>query len=186
VYRKESVPLRDFQVRVIHYQHPGGKLERLVTTLLDINQYSASEIINIYHDRWEQGVGFDEIKTHMLRREECLRSKTVEASTRSLGSFVGVQHHSTRDGCRCQEKTSPVKQASFTGAMRLVFNFFLGAQTAGPRKLAREQAGRDELLGKSSSIPPRRSGRRNPRQFKIKMSQYPKTSLRRVTTECVA
>ena len=39
---------------------------------------TAAEIIALYHERWELELGFDEIKTHTLEREETLRSRTPE------------------------------------------------------------------------------------------------------------
>ena len=61
-------------VRVIEYQHEGGEPSRLFVSLLDPDKYPAKELIELYHERWEIEIGFDELKTHMLERKECLRS----------------------------------------------------------------------------------------------------------------
>jgi hypothetical protein len=51
----------------------------LLTSLLDPLAYPADEIVALYHERWELELGFDEIKTHTLEREEMLlRSKAPE------------------------------------------------------------------------------------------------------------
>ena len=69
-------------VRVIEYtfddpHRPGhGQRHRLVTTLLDANTHSATELVVLYHERWEIEIGNDELKTHQLDRLVHLRSRT--------------------------------------------------------------------------------------------------------------
>ncbi len=46
--------------------------------MLDAEQYPVLEVASLYHERWELEVGYDEIKTHMLERQEALRSKKPE------------------------------------------------------------------------------------------------------------
>src|SRR5262245_3388977 len=48
----------------------------LLTSLLDPVAYPATEVVALYHERWELELGFDEVKTHTLERAEALRSKT--------------------------------------------------------------------------------------------------------------
>ena len=90
-------------VRIIEYtlddpQRTGdGEVHRLMTNLLDAEEFSALELIVLYHERWEIEIVFDEQKTHQdPRRAEKttnLRSETVEGITQelyalSLGHFV--------------------------------------------------------------------------------------------------
>src|SRR3954469_13303888 len=69
-------------VRVIEYTHddpnrPGaGQRHRLITDVLNPTDLPASEAPLIYHERWEQELAFDEIKTHLNDREVPIRSKT--------------------------------------------------------------------------------------------------------------
>lgn len=57
-------------VRVIRYtlddpQRVGhGEVHVMITTLLDEKLYPASELIALYHERWEEEITFDEQKTH--------------------------------------------------------------------------------------------------------------------------
>jgi len=66
-------------VRVIEYtlddpERVGhGEKHRLVTTLLDERQHPAETLIVLYHQRWEEELAIDEIKTH-LRNSATLRS----------------------------------------------------------------------------------------------------------------
>jgi len=68
-------------VRIIEYtfQDPGrpgsGEKHRLLTTLLDSQQHPAKQLIVLYHERWEQELAIDELKTHQ-RERPVLRSQT--------------------------------------------------------------------------------------------------------------
>jgi hypothetical protein len=78
------------QVRAIRYQRRGFRPQTLLTSLLDSTRYPASEIAELYHERWELELGFDEIKTHTLDREEALRSRTPERIRQELwGLAIG-------------------------------------------------------------------------------------------------
>jgi IS4 transposase len=61
---------------VIRSQRRGFRTRTLFTSLLDPVAYPAAELAALYHERWELELGFDELKTHTLEREEALRSKT--------------------------------------------------------------------------------------------------------------
>jgi hypothetical protein len=66
------------EVRAVRYQRKGFRPQMLLTSLLDPRAYPAAEIAELYHERWELELGFDEIKTHTLEREETLRSRAPE------------------------------------------------------------------------------------------------------------
>lgn len=82
-------------VRIIEYTHddpnrPGcGQKNRLLTDLLDPHDLPAREAVLLYHERWEQELAFDEIKTHLNGRELLLRSKTPRGVVQELyGLFL--------------------------------------------------------------------------------------------------
>lgn len=56
----------EIMVRIITYQIAGFRPRRLVTSLLDAEQYPAEEIIAVYHRRWEIETFFREFK-HTLQ-----------------------------------------------------------------------------------------------------------------------
>jgi len=68
-------------VRIIEYtfddlQRPGSdETHRLLTTLLDENEHPAETLIVLYHERWEEEIAIDELKTHQ-RERPVLRSET--------------------------------------------------------------------------------------------------------------
>jgi Insertion element 4 transposase N-terminal/Transposase DDE domain len=73
--------LRGLPVRVIEYTHddpnrPGaGERHRLITDLTNPEDMPAREAPLVYHERWEEELAFDEIKTHLSARAVPIRSK---------------------------------------------------------------------------------------------------------------
>lgn len=70
-------------VRVIEYRIEGVEWSRnehyrLMTTLLDSDEFPAEELAQLYQQRWEIETAFDELKTHLRGARMCLRSKTPE------------------------------------------------------------------------------------------------------------
>lgn len=68
-------------VRIIEdtFDDPGrpgsGEKHRLVTTLLSAREHPAQRLIVLYHERWEEELSIDELKTHQ-RERPVLRSET--------------------------------------------------------------------------------------------------------------
>ena len=71
-----------------------GEVHRLFTTLLDEQASPAKELIVLYHERWEQELMHDEIKTHPLVRP-VLRSQTPEGVEQEVCALL-VAHHAVR------------------------------------------------------------------------------------------
>jgi len=66
------------QVRVIEYTIDSDNEQqtyRLITSLMDIEQFPASLLAAEYHQRWEVENTIDEIKTHLISRKTPIRSK---------------------------------------------------------------------------------------------------------------
>jgi hypothetical protein len=82
-------------VRLIEYTHDDpsrvgyGVTNRLLTDLLSPDDLPAREAVLLYHQRWEEELAFDEIKTHLNGRDLLLRSKTPRGAVQELyGLFV--------------------------------------------------------------------------------------------------
>lgn len=160
------------EVRIIAYQHPDGEPGRLATTLLDIKTYPAAELIELYHARWELELAFDELKTHMLERNECLRSKKPEGVYQELWGQLLVYNLVRREMLLTAEACElPAARMSFRSSMLWIRDFWTTAWMLSPGCVPRALADlRGELQGLIN--PPRRSERRYPRHVKIKMSNY--------------
>jgi hypothetical protein len=88
-------------VRVIEYtiEHPDNPEEkviyRLITSLLDIQQFPAELLARQYHQRWEVENTIDELKIHLLGRKTHVRSqKPREVVQEVYGWLLG--HWSVR------------------------------------------------------------------------------------------
>jgi hypothetical protein len=114
-------------VRIIEYTHndpnrPGhGTTTRLLTDLLDPLELPALEAARLYHERWEEELAFDEIKTHLNGRELLLRSKTPSGIVQELyGLFLA--HRILRQvmlDAATTKKLDP-DRLSFTDSLRVL------------------------------------------------------------------
>ena len=52
--------------------------------MTDAEAYPAKELVALYHERWELEIAYDELKTHMLHREEAIRSRTPDGVRQEL------------------------------------------------------------------------------------------------------
>ena len=86
-------------VRVIDYHLPGvadaEPVYRLITTLLDAEQYPADELAALYHARWTIETTFAEIKTTLKGADIVLRSKTPELVRQEFWGLL-LAHHVVR------------------------------------------------------------------------------------------
>lgn len=176
--RKDDPSLpKTMQVRAIRYQRPGFKPQVLLTSLLDSSAYPAVEIIELYHERWEIELGFDEKKTHMLERKESLRSKTPTGVLQELWG-VAIAYNVVRliMADVAGKIGVPARRLSFWNSLLMIRNFALMAWHDAPGTLPKllEAMKRDMRL----LILPERRLRSNPRQVKVKMSKFKKKPLR--------
>ncbi|MFE1891735.1 transposase [Streptomyces microflavus] len=68
-----------------------GKVVHLGTTLLDPEEYPATELIALYRERWEIELAFDEIKNH-LGPGGPIRSRTPAGVRQELWAYLAVHH----------------------------------------------------------------------------------------------
>ncbi len=170
-------------VRVIEYklddpQRTGhDEVHRLMTNLVDANEYPAKELIMEYHERWEEEIVFDEQKTHQdPRRAEKttnLRSETPdglkqELYAMSLGHFVirAMMLEAAR------EANIDVDRLSFKGSFQIIRTRLPECDTSSRASFSRWyeaviwEISREQI--------PTRSNRINPRVIKRKMSRWKK------------
>lgn len=159
--------------RAIRYHRRGFRPQTLLTSLLDPVAYPAAEIVALYHERWELEIGFDEVKTHTLEREEALRSRAPERIRQEIWGLAIGYNLVRLEMARVAARAAVAPQRiSYRHTLMLIRNFWLTAWLAPPGVLPRRlEALQDELA--LLLLPPRRSQRRFPRAVKIKMSNYP-------------
>jgi Insertion element 4 transposase N-terminal/Transposase DDE domain len=112
-------------VRVLEYwitnDEGKKKLYRLITTILDPDQVLATELIQLYLERWEFETALDEWKTHLRGARTVLRSQTPELIRQEcygllLAHFAlrGMMHEAALQGGRDPDRLS------FIHAVRVV------------------------------------------------------------------
>jgi hypothetical protein len=113
-------------VRIIEYtfddrERPGhGQKHRMLTTLLDASLDPAPTLIGLYHDRWEEELTIDEVKTHQLERP-VLRSQTPAGVVQELYAVL-LDHYVVRvlmHEVAGQEHVPP-RRISFTGTLKIL------------------------------------------------------------------
>src|SRR5262249_45566073 len=133
-----QTPLVHRHLRATRYPRRGFRAQTLLTSLLDPVAYPAAELIALYHQRWELELGFDEMKTHTLEREEALRSKTPPRITQEVfGLAIGynlVRLAMARVAARARV---PPGRISFRHALPFIRLFWLTAWTTSPGVLPR-------------------------------------------------
>lgn len=164
-------------VRIIEYTfddpgRPGsGEKHRLLTTLLDERRHSAKDLIVLYHQRWEEELGIDELKTHQ-RERAVLRSETPAGVVQEIYSLL-LGHFVVRK-LMCEAAAladcTPL-QLSFVNTLKILRSRLPEAPRS-PTGLTRWY---EELLSEVAEehLEPRRD-RINPRVIKRKMSGWAK------------
>jgi hypothetical protein len=164
-------------VRILEYTfddpaRPGhGERHRLVTTLLDENEYPALELIGLYHERWEIEIANDELKTHQLARLVDLRSRTPVGVRQEIYGVLlaynavrGLMHEAA-----VAEQIDP-RRLSFLDSLRIIRDTVADMRNARTAQLPVLYRGLLLLIGQCR-LPPR-DGRINPRVIKRKMSKW--------------
>ena len=161
-----------FQARVIRYHRKGFRPRVLMTSLLDPEQYPATEIADLYCERWELELSYDEIKTHTLEREEAIRSKTPEGVRQEIWGLL-IAYNLVRHEMECVALDRGVapRRISFMHSLRVIRDVFYLAATVTPGSLPKMVKKIRPEIG-SIILPERRTQRRYPRHVKIKMSGY--------------
>lgn len=171
--RREHPELPEtFPARAVRYRRKGFRPRVLFTSLLDPVQYPAAEIVELYHERWELELGYDEIKTDMLERLEAIRSEAPERVKQEVWGLAVAYNLIRREMelAALGWKVAP-RQISFRWSLRSIRDLFMWAAVASPGSLPK-MLKKLRIEMEDFILPPRRSERRYKRHVKIKMSSY--------------
>jgi Transposase DDE domain len=113
-------------VRIIEYtlNDPGrsglGEKHRLLTTLLDAARHPAKRLIVLYHERWEEELAIDELKTHQ-RERPVLRSETPAGVVQEIDGLL-LAHFVVRVlmSEAARRTNLPPRRLSFTGTLKVL------------------------------------------------------------------
>jgi len=166
-------------VRVIDYtlddpKRPGhGERHRLVTTLLEADAFPATELVVLYHERWEIEIGNDELKTHQLHRLVHLRSRTPCGILQEVYGIL-LAYNAVRflmHQAALSVDLDP-RRLSFIHAVRVLRETAPLLRSAHADQLPTLYAGMIAHIAQGR-LPPR-DNRIHPRVIKKKMSNFPK------------
>jgi hypothetical protein len=162
-----------WEMRAIRYQRKGFRPQTLLTSMTDPVAYPPSEVVALYHERWEIELGYDEVKTVMLDREETTRSRTPRGVSQELWGLALAYNLVRLEMERMAEEAGVTPdRISFKSALMYIEHALL--------TLSLESAGRiPEHLRRlrqdvTHFILPKRRQRSYPRAVKMKMSNYPR------------
>lgn len=163
-------------VRIIEYTHDDptrqgcGQRNRLLTDLLDPADLPACKAPVLYHQRWEEELVFDEIKTHLSDRDVHLRSKTPRGVVQELyGLFLAhrIVRQVMSDAASLDRPIEPV-QLSFTDSLRILQSHLHEAPTC-PLEVWYQRLTEET---RRQTLRPRRD-RWYPRVIKRKLKKWP-------------
>lgn len=159
--------------RAIEYQRKGHDEQVLLTSLVNPEQYPAQEIVALYHERWEIELGYDELKTELLEREETIRSKSPDAVAQEMcGLLIAYNLVRLEMERIAAEIDVPPSRISFVAALRFIRDEWHWSWiTRSPGAIPRHLSDMREKI-RRFLLPPRRPERSYPRAVKIKMSNY--------------
>lgn len=169
--RRPELPAK-FTARLVRYRRKGFREQTLLTSLTDHEAYPAAEITALYHERWELELGFDELKTHTLERQESLRSHNPDRTQQEVWGLAVAYNLVRRHMEEVAEKAgiAPTR-LSFRGALLLMRDLWRSAWFLAPGTMARHIERVDYELARLI-LPPRRPRKSYPRAVKLKQSVY--------------
>jgi hypothetical protein len=164
-------------VRIIEYTlsdpgRPGsGERHRLLTTLVSATRHPAKRLVLLYHERWEEEVTIDELKTHQ-RERPVLRSETPAGVVQEIQGLL-LAHYVVRVlmSEAAQRQGLPPRRLSFVGALKVLRCRLPEC----PKSRAGLRRWYEEVLAEvAEEVLPERRNRINPRVIKRKMSNWKK------------
>lgn len=170
--RKNPTLPRTWQARAITFRRKGFRPTVLLTSMLDSKLFPATEIACLYYERWELELGYDEIKTELLDREEAIRSKKPRGVRQELwGIFLAFNLVRLEMEKVAEQADVEPTRISFVAALRLICDEWLWCAIASPGAIPRHlRKLRDSLT--MFILPPRRTDRHYPRAVKLNVSSY--------------
>jgi len=172
--RQDPTLPKTWQMRAIHYQRRGFATSVLLTSMLDSERFPADEIIALYHERWELELGYDEVKTEMLDREEAIRSQGVDGVEQEIWGVLLAYNLVRLEITRVAvEAGVPPIRISFVAAYHYIRHALVVAGFLSPGALPKHLVRMRRDVA-AFVLPPRRPKRCYPRAVKIKMSPYPR------------
>ena len=173
---RNGTKTRRVVVRVVEYQVDDGETIRLLTDLLDPETAPASELAELYHQRWEAELSNRQIKTYQRGPQEILRSATPDLVRQEIWAHLTVHHCLSRVivDIASQHRIDP-DRISFVKILKAARRSVIQQATSTPLKLQQFLAKLATKLGKLDIGPRRdREADRLVKRLKLKYADPPK------------
>lgn len=153
-------------LRLVVYQRRGFRPVTLLTTLTDAEEVTRSELVELYHVRWEAELAFRELKAHQLGGAKVhFRSKRPHRVLQeAYGALVAYNSLRALIAEAARSRGKQPRQLSFVDCLDRTLHATVSLQ---PRRRA---ALLDDLA--DCALPPRRDRRSYPREVKSGGSPY--------------
>jgi hypothetical protein len=172
--RRDPALPATWQARALAYQRPGRRPQLLLTSLRDPALYPAAEVIALYHERWEIELGYDELKTGLLAREEAVRSQSPAAVAQELWGLLLAYNLVRLEMARVAQAAGVAPtRVSFIAALHLIRDEWLWCAAAPPGAIPRHLRALRRTLAQMI-LPARRPARSYPRAVKVRLTGYPR------------
>ena len=149
---------------------PGFREQFLLTSLRD-PEFPAQEIVTLYHERWELELGYDEIKTEMLDREEAIRSQKPDGVEQELwGILLAYNLVRLKMASIAREENIKPTRISFVESLRLMRTEWEWLSVASPGAIPKRLATLRRNVKRY--ILPERRKRSYPRHTKLKINRH--------------
>ena len=168
-----SLP-KQWRARAVTYRRPGFEPRTIMTSLRDPTLYPADEVRDLYHERWEIELGYDELKTELMDSEPTLRSRTPVGVRQEIWGTLLAYNLVRLEMNRIANKIAVVPtRISFAVSLALIrseFEWSAITRSPGaiPKHLKRLEEGIKRFL-----LPERRSKRSYPR-VALDFRRYPR------------
>jgi hypothetical protein len=157
--------------RRIRYKRAGFREQFLLTSLRDSLQFPADEIVALYHERWELELGYDEIKTEMLDREEAIRSQRPDGVEQELwGILLAYNLVRLEMASIAREESIKPTRISFVESLRLMRTAWEWLSVASPGAIPKRLATLRRNVKRY--ILPERRKRSYPRHTKLNINRH--------------
>jgi hypothetical protein len=163
-----------WMMRAIHWRdRKKGTPKYLVTSLLDPGTHPAEELRELYLERWEQELAYDDLKTEQLEGSHVLRSRSPEGVRQEIwGTLLAYNLIRLEMAAVAAKAKVPPSRVSFVQSLRLICDEWLWlADTRSPGAIPKHLASLRETLARLI-LPERRKRPPQPRVVKPRPRKY--------------
>jgi len=172
--RKQDPSLpKTWQARLVTYQEHKQKnhISGLLSSLINPKQYPASNILDVYFERWEIENGYGEIKQYQLDESILLRSQTVQGIKQEIWGLL-IAYNLIRveiSQIAKEAEVSPLR-ISFVMAMRYIQDELMWCAIASPGTIPKKLRAMRENV--KQFILPKKRKRPKSRTVRFSKTQY--------------